>query len=182
VDPRRAGGESLAAVTRRTITMRWLVSSLVLAVAAPAFAAQAGDRAADFTLKDMQGKTVKLSSLRGKVVVLDFWASWCVPCKKELPALDSLARRYAATKKDVVVVTVNIDKDRAKAQRFLASAKVVSLRCALDPDGGVASRYDLPAMPTSFVIDKNGIVRHVHAGFTPGDEAKLAREIDALLK
>ena len=153
----------------------------MVALAAPAFGAEAGDRAIDFTLKDMKGQSVKLSSLRGKVVVLDFWASWCVPCKKELPALDGLAKRYAAEKKDVVIVAVNIDKDRAKAQKFLANAKV-SLRCALDPDGGVASRYDLPTMPTSFVIDKKGIIRHVHAGYSPGDENRLAKEIEALLK
>jgi peroxiredoxin len=159
-----------------------LPACLLLLLSAPALATKAGDRAIDFNLKDMQGRTIKLSALRGKIVVLDFWASWCVPCKKELPALEGLSRKWNAEKKDVVVLTVNIDKDRSKAERFLSSARVTALRCALDPDGGVASRYDLPTMPTSFVIDRKGIVRHVHAGFTPGDENKVAREVEALLK
>ena len=147
----------------------------------PAHAIQAGDRAVDFNLRDLSGRSVKLSALRGKVVVVDFWASWCVPCKKELPALDGLARRYNAAKKDVVILVINIDKERAKAERFLASAKVTSCRVLLDPDGGAASRYELPTMPTSYVIDKKGIVRFVHSGYTAGDEHKVAKEVEELL-
>jgi len=105
-----------------------------------------------------------------------------VPCKKELPALDTLARRYQASKKDVVILAINIDKERAKAEKFLAGAKVSACRVLLDPDGGAASRYDLPTMPTSFVIDKKGIVRFVHAGYTSGDEQKVAKEIEELLR
>jgi cytochrome c biogenesis protein CcmG, thiol:disulfide interchange protein DsbE len=141
-----------------------------------------GDRAIDFTLKDLDGKSVKLSSLKGKVVLVDFWASWCVPCKKELPALDAMSAKYAKDKKDVVILTINIDKDRKNAEKFLSSAKIKALRVLLDPDGAVAEQYDLPTMPTSYVIDKKGIVKHVHEGYDAGDEKTVAGEIDALLK
>src|SRR5262245_30695936 len=101
----------------------WLtlsVLALALHLSTPAFATQAGDRAIDFTPYALSGRPLKLSSLRGKVVVLDFCASWCVPCKKELPALDTLAKRLTAARKDVVILAVNIDKERAKAERFLS--------------------------------------------------------------
>jgi thiol-disulfide isomerase/thioredoxin len=158
---------------------------LLLCLAAPSMAlaaAKVGDRAADFTLPALDGSKVKLSDLKGSVVVIDFWASWCVPCKKELPALDALARRYADEKKPVVILAINIDKERANAEKLLASTKVGAVKILLDPDGKVAGAYDVPTMPSSFVIDAKGIVRNVHAGFVPGDEKKIAEEIEALAK
>ena len=169
---------------RRPSAMRFafLALLLVLAPSASSAKATAGDRAIDFTLKSMDGKTVKLSSLKGKVVLIDFWASWCVPCKKELPVLDKLAGEWAKAKKNVVVLTINIDQDRANAEKFLKSAGVKNLTTLLDPEGTVAGQYELPTMPTSYVIDKKGIVKHIHAGYEPGDEKKLVKEIEALLK
>ncbi len=159
-----------------------IVASMLAGGAALAAAAKVGDRAVDFTLPDLGGQTVQLSSLRGSVVVVDFWASWCVPCRKELPALDVLARRYADGKKPVVFLAVGIDKERANATKFLSSAKISAVRILLDPDGKIAAAYDLPTMPSSYVIDAKGLVRHVHSGFSPGDEKAIAQEIDGLLK
>lgn len=164
----------------RGIAVAALAAVLMLA-AGTARATKPGDRASDFKLKDRAGKVVALRDLRGKIVVLDFWASWCGPCKKELPALDALAKEYAQTGSPVVVVAVNIDKDRAKADRTLKLLGLSSLTILFDPAGTSAGLYDLPSMPTSFVIDGKGIVRHVHAGYRPGDERGLRREIDALL-
>ena len=154
---------------------------LLLSISAPALAeVKEGSRASDFTLKDLKGKTVKLSSFRGKVVVIDFWASWCAPCKKEMPALEGLAKKYADD--GVAILAINIDKDRANSDKFLASQTLKHMRVLLDPSGnGVASQYDLPSMPTSYVVDKKGIVRHRHGGYNSGDEKKVAKEIDALL-
>lgn len=169
---------------RRTAGFAVLAALTVPFIFLPAArAVEPGDRAPDFALKDLRGGTVKLSSLRGKVVVLDFWASWCTPCKKELPALDALAQRWAKEgRKDIVVVAVNIDNDRSNAEKFLRAAKIsASIRVLLDPGGSVAARYDLPTMPTSFVIDRKGIVRHVHAGYRAGDERRLAQEAESLL-
>jgi thiol-disulfide isomerase/thioredoxin len=157
------------------------VLSILLLLGGVAAATKAGDRAPEVALPDLEGSAVTLQSLRGNVVVLDFWASWCAPCKRELPALDELARRYATAGKPVVVLAVNIDKERRNAEKFLASAKVSALRVLLDPAGKTAAAYDLPAMPTSYIIDASGVVRIVHAGYRPGDEKKLAKEIDGLL-
>jgi thiol-disulfide isomerase/thioredoxin len=156
---------------------------LALLFAAPAaHATKPGDRAPDFTLKGLDGSSVKLSALKGQVVVLDFWASWCVPCKKELPALDALQKRWSAAGKPVTVLAVGVDKERAKAEKLLAGLKVSSLTVALDPDGKTPSAYEVPTMPSSYVIDAKGIVKHVHSGYSPGDEKKIAAEVEALLK
>ena len=147
-----------------------------------AHARRGGERASDFTLPELSGRSWNLSSAAGKVVVLDFWATWCGPCKKELPVLAALARRYGAKGKDVLFVAISIDKDRERAAEFVNEAKLDSLIVLHDPEGAVAARYDLPTMPTSYVIDRQGVVRHVHAGFEAGDEDALAAEIDGLLK
>lgn len=165
-------------MTPRRIALAALLAVLLSAPIAQAL--KSGQRAINFTLRDVHGKTVKLSALKGKVVLLDFWASWCAPCKKELPALDKLAAGYRG--QDVVILTVNIDKNKANATKFLKKAKIKHLRVVLNPDGSVAGQYNLPTMPTSFVIDKRGIVRFVHDGYKPGDERKFKKEIDQLLK
>jgi len=168
---------------RRPIRMRAFLGLALVCAAATAWAgAKVGDRAGDFSLPALDGSKVKLSDLRGNIVIVDFWASWCVPCKKELPALDALAKKYAAEKKPVVILAVNVDKERANAEKLLASVNVSSLRVLLDPEGRVASAYDVPTMPSSFVIDAKGLVRNVHAGFSSGDEKKFAEEVEALAK
>ena len=139
-----------------------------------------GDRAAELVAaKDSKGRRVKLKSYRDKVVVVTFGASWCVPCKKELPAWEKLARKYKGD--GVVFLAVNIDKDIAKGKEFVKRAKLSAMRAAFEPDGGSVESYDPPTMPTTYVIDGRGIVRHLHAGFRPGDDRKLSKMIDGLL-
>jgi peroxiredoxin len=137
-----------------------------------------GQRAPEFSLPSLQGGTVALSSFRGKVVLIDFWAQWCEPCKRELPELDQLAKQYAG--KGVVVLTVNIDKQRDNAAR-LARQLNLSLPVLLDPSGAVAGTFDPPKMPSSFVVDKKGIVRYVNAGYENGDIAHFKKELDELV-
>jgi peroxiredoxin len=160
--------------------MRAAVLALLL-VPALAGATKVGDRAPDFSLPALAGGTVKLSSLRGSVVVLDFWASWCAPCKKELPALEKLAQKWGAAKQPVIVIAVGIDKDRAKAEKQVETMKLSSVKVLWDPDGKVPAAYDIPTMPSSFVISPTGLVKAVHAGYSGGDEKKLAAEVEALL-
>ncbi len=133
-------------------------------------------------MTDFDGKPVNLADLKGKVVLVDFWASWCAPCKKELPILDQLAKKYTADGKPVVVVAVNIDQDRGNAQKIVHELKISGLRIGLDPAGKVAGAYDVPTMPSSYVIDTQGAIRLVHPGFEPGDERDLAAAIDGALK
>src|SRR2546429_463365 len=98
-----------------------------------------GQKAPDFTLTTLKGGKLSLGSLKGKVVLLDFWAQWCEPCKKELPELEKLAKDYAGR---VIVVGVNIDKQRDNAER-LARQFGLSFEVPLDPSGAVAGTYDL---------------------------------------
>jgi len=139
-----------------------------------------GQKAPDFSLPTLSGPKLSLSSLRGSVIIIDFWAQWCEPCKKELPQLEKLAKEFAG--KDVVVLAVNLDKSKENAQR-LAAQLGLTMPVLLDPAGSVAGIYDLPKMPTSFLIDKRGIVRFVHEGFEgSADVERFRKELSELLR
>lgn len=166
-------------MTIRSSLRALVMGSLFLGGAALAGVSK-GQRAPDFSLPSLKGPRVALSGLRGKVVLIDFWAQWCEPCKKELPELDKLSRQYAA--QGVVVLTINLDKTRENAER-LAQQLGLSLPVLLDPAGSVAATYDLPKMPSSFVVDKKGIVRFVHEGFEgSGDVERFKHELDELAR
>lgn len=139
-----------------------------------------GDRAAEFiAAKDGRGRRVKLRSYRNKIVVLTFGASWCKPCAKELPAWEKLARTYKS--RGVVFVAVNIDNELAKGKAFVKKAGLKTMRAVYESGGATVESYNPPTMPTTYVIDSRGIVRHMHKGYRSGDAKKLARELDKLL-
>lgn len=140
---------------------------------------QAGKPAADFSLSDASQKTIKLGELRGKVVLIDFWASWCEPCLRELPELEKLHKQLAS--RGVVVIGINIDRERKNADELIARLKL-SFPSLYDPKGQVAEQYDPPKMPTSYVVDQQGVVRLMSEGFTgAADIAKLKTAIEQLL-
>ncbi len=140
---------------------------------------QAGKPAADFSLSDASQKTIKLGELRGKVVLIDFWASWCEPCLRELPELEKLHKQLAG--RGVVVIGINIDRERKNADELIARLKL-SFPSLYDPKGQVAELYDPPKMPTSYVVDQQGVVRLVSEGFAgAADIAKLKTTIEQLL-
>ncbi len=140
------------------------------------------EQAPDFTLKDLNGKAVSLKDLRGKVVFVDFFASWCGPCKKEFPEINAMIGRY--NESDVAFVGVNLDKKRSHLEDFLSQVPNLSNRfiVLLDTDASVISSYNARAMPTSFIIDRSGVVRYIHFGFRESDPASWVEEIDKLLK
>ena len=139
-----------------------------------------GDRAAEFVgVKDARGKRIKLKQFRKKIVVVTFGASWCKPCKKELPAWEKLAKQYKS--KGVVFLAVNIDQDIAKGKAFMQKAKLKAMRAGYEPAGTSVESWDPPSMPSTFVIDQHGIIRWVHAGYRSGDDKKLAKQLDKLL-
>jgi peroxiredoxin len=158
-------------------------SSLIAAAAALALCASAaaevksGEKSPDFSAPTLAGSSLRLSSLKGKVVLLDFWASWCEPCKKELPILSKMAPRLKA--KGIEIVAVNIDEDRQKAVDFLRTHGL-QLTVVADPGKAIVGRWEPPKMPSSFAIDKAGVVRAVNSGFEPGDEAKIEAQLTAL--
>ncbi len=133
-----------------------------------------GQKAAEFALPDLSGRQVILGRLRGKVVVVDFWASWCEPCQKELPELQKIADEMAPR---VMVLALNIDKD-PKAAAQAARMLHLTLPVLLDPQGKVAEQYNPPKMPTSYVIDREGTLRYVHEGYDGvGDMSRLRQEL-----
>lgn len=140
-----------------------------------------GDAAPDLKLEGWDGDALPLSKLRGKVVLLDIWASWCAPCKDELPALDALAKKLRSQGADAEIVAVSIDEDRSAAEAFLRTKKSWALTLAHDPKGSVPERLQPPKMPTSYLIDKKGVLRAVNAGYEPGDVEKLEAKIRDLL-
>ena len=124
---------------------------------------------------------MSLKPLKGDVVVLTFGASWCEPCHKELPALERLAQHYKKAGAKVVFMAVNIDNQKAKGKHFMDKAGLHAVRETFDTAKSTVEAYDPPKMPSVFVI-KHGVVKYVHAGFTPGDEKKIASAIDHQLK
>lgn len=152
--------------------------AFVMLVAQGAWALGVGSKAPDIDLTDLDGKVVKLSDLRGKVVLVDFWASWCAPCREELPVLEKLHQKYAA--QGLVIVGVNADSERENMTKFLRRTKL-TFRVVHDAERKVASRYAPPKMPSSYLIDKKGLVRYVHSGFKASDAPALENEIKTLL-
>ena len=126
---------------------------------APSVPVTIGRSAPDFAWVDVQGERQRLADLRGRVVVVNFWATWCAPCREELPALDALARDDG-----VVVLAVNLHQDPEQALGFLGSLGVRDLRALLDPDGETSRRYGVVVLPVTVFIDSHGTVRHVEHG------------------
>jgi thiol-disulfide isomerase/thioredoxin len=144
-----------------------------------ASALEPGDPAPPFRAPALDGgEDVSLEAHRGKVVYLDFWASWCAPCLQSLPQLEALQNDLGSH--GFQVLAVNVDKDPDKARRLLARLGV-AYPSASDPAGELPGKYELPTMPTSYVIDGNGVVRLVHEGFRDGDLAELRPKIEALM-
>lgn len=160
------------------LTITFLGSLLLPATAAAAVGA--GDRAAEFiAAKDGRGRRVKLKQYRNKIVVITFGASWCQPCKKELPAWESLARKYKS--RGVVFVAMNIDTDLVKGKQFIKEAGLKAMHAVYEPGGDTVKSYDPPTMPTTYVVDQRGIVRYLHTGYRKGDAKELAAQLDKLL-
>ena len=151
----------------RWLTLAWLLFAMTTASAAAPASAVA---APPWPL---------LETYKGKVVLVDFWASWCSPCLQSFPWMNELERRYS--KDGFVVLAVNMDQDRALADAFLKKT-VVGFRIEYDPQGTIAQKFDVQAMPTSFLIDRSGNVRASHKGFREKQRAEREAEIQQLLK
>ena len=114
-------------------------------------------------LQQADGTTVRLADFKGKVVLVDFWASWCVPCKTSFPALDALYREYSA--RGLEVLAVNVDEQRKAADAFLA-ARPHTMPVLFDPKGESPQAFDVRGMPSSFLIDRDRHIRFTHMGYS----------------
>ena len=157
-----------------------VLMALVLAGAASvAGAAAVGTAAPDFTLKALEGPNMRLQEQRGKVVLVNFWATWCGPCRKEMPHLNRIAEKYRAS--GLVLLGVNVDDDARNAAETAAKLGV-KFPVLLDTDKKVSRLYDLNSMPSTLVIDRNGRVRFLHRGYQDGYEDLYDKQIRDLLK
>ena len=160
-----------------------LALTFVLGSAAVASAeVKVGDRAPELTgAKDAGGKAFKLKALRGNWVVMTFGGSWCKPCKKELPAWDKLAAKWAGK---VVFVAVNLDNDPKKGKKFMDGLKLQNLIRVYAPESSAtaADIYSPPIQPSSYVIDPKGIVIQLHEGYEGGDDGKMDKTLEKLTK
>lgn len=157
-----------------------LCSLLILAAAAGAHAAFVNDPAPSFSLKAMDGKDIRLEDFRGEVVLVNFWASWCPPCKQEFPELNELANEYKGEK--VKVLGINLDKSQERVEKYLEKIKIKpsSMIILLDPEAKVVANYVARSMPSSFIVDQQGVIRFVHFGFSESDPVKWRKEIESL--
>lgn len=124
-------------------------------------APRAGRPAPDFALADLRGNTVRLSDLRGKVVFINFWASWCGPCQQEMPEIEKVYQKYVD--KGVVFLGVDIQESSSVVRQFVQRGGY-NWTFLLDATGLVTSRYGVTAIPTSFFVDRNGVIREVYLG------------------
>ena len=139
-----------------------------------------GQPAPEFTLPRLDGQQVALSSLHGKVVVLDIWACWCDSCRKELPRLDELAARHKAD--GLAVVAVSTDEHRSEVERMIARRPSWTMTVLLDPSGKIAENYVADSLPLVYVIDRDGLIRYRGNVSDEEQAQRLEREVTALLQ
>ena len=138
-----------------------------------------GQTAPDFVLKSATGENLRLSEYRGDVVMINFWATWCGPCRQEMPLLDELYDRYQRVGFNLLGVNIDDDSRRAMA---MVNELGISFPVLFDEDKKVSKLYEVEAMPLTILLDREGTVRHVHHGYQPGYEQKYLNEIRSLLR
>jgi len=160
------------------------VAALLLALAtagsAPAREVRVGDTLPAVEVQAWNGGPVSLNDLRGRVIVLDFWASWCATCRTALPALDAIARRHP---NGIAFAAVNIDKTQVNADRFLAEHLAQTVMTLLrDPDGTAMAHFGAAGMPALYIVDRDGVVRFVEAGYAPEKLSAAEQAIEDILR
>ena len=138
-----------------------------------------GQTAPDFVLKSATGENLRLSEYRGDVVMINFWATWCGPCRQEMPLLDELYGRYQRVGFNLLGINIDDDSRRAMA---MVNELGIKFPVLFDEDKKVSKLYEVEAMPLTLLLDREGTVRHIHHGYQPGYEQKYLNEIRSLLR
>ena len=162
--------------------MRKVIAASVaaLSLSLPALAgSSSGGPAPAFTLASRAGQDVSLAQYKGNVVMINFWASWCGPCRQEMPLLESIYKKY--NKMGFTMLGVNVEPDSNAANDWL-KATPVSFPILYDRDSKVSKLYDVGGMPSTVIIDRSGKVRVLHRGYKPGDENEYLDSIRTLIR
>ena len=165
-------------LTRTLLSLALVCFVSSMSVNLPSVAAAKGP-APNFTLKSLTGKNLKLSEMTGNVVLINFWASWCGPCREEMPLLNALHKKYQPL--GFTVLGVNVEEDAKNARGFLKNFPV-DFPVLLDNKNQVSKKYNVVAMPTTVVVDRDGNMRFLHKGYKPGDEEKYHKMVKKLVR
>jgi len=152
---------------------------VALAITGTSMAKGGGVPAKDFTLKSNQSKNIRLSDLRGQVVMLNFWASWCGPCRQEMPLLNKIHQKYSPA--GFTLLGINMDDDTSNADKLLKEIPV-DFPILYDTNSKVSETYKVDAMPSSVMIDCDGNISYIHKGYKSGDEKAYIKHIKGLLR
>jgi peroxiredoxin len=166
-------------MTASRLRRRTFIATALAALSAAAPAVAPPAPAPDFTLRALSGPNLRLAEQRGQVVMVNFWATWCGPCRQEMPHLNRLYEKYRAS--GFTLLGINVDDDTYKAAD-LASKLAVKFPVLFDTDKRVSRAYDLSAMPATVLIDRDGRVRYQHRGYRSGFEDTYEQQIRELLK
>lgn len=138
-----------------------------------------GEKAPDFSGNSFTGEEIKLSDFKNKILILDFWASWCSPCRKEMPFLIELHEKFE--NKDFEIIAINIDTKESKAQNFLEKLETKpNFPLLWDKSSKIPPKFKLETMPTTYLIDKKGIIRFIHKGFKESYKEEFLTELKVL--
>jgi peroxiredoxin len=166
-------------LTRRRVLQASAGGAIALAAGRTLAAINPSTTAPDFTLRTMAGPNMRLAEQRGRVVMINFWATWCGPCRQEMPQLSKLYDKYRGS--GFVLMGVNVDDDVRNAAE-VATKLAVSFPVLLDTDKSVSKLYDLATMPSTVLVDRDGKVRHVHRGYLAGYEDTYEKQVRELLR
>jgi peroxiredoxin len=158
---------------------RMVAMTAALLLALPTFATGGASPAPPFTLASRGGRDVSLAQYRGQVVMINFWASWCGPCRQEMPLLEGIYKKYRGA--GFTMLGVNVEPDSKAADEWLKQTPV-SFPILYDRDSKVSKLYDVAGMPSTVIIDRSGKLRMLHRGYKPGDENEYLDSIRALIR
>lgn len=164
------------------VNTKWRVTGALMLWAGfslQVFALQPGELAPALMLPSLNGdQEVNLSTLEGKIIYVDFWASWCQPCRRSLPLYEALQKRLGTDR--FLILAVNLDEDRKDAEKFLGRHPV-TYPVLMDPTGDSARDWAVLAMPSSYLVDSNGRLAHIYLGFEPSHMGEIEHDIKTLL-
>ena len=154
--------------------------AVTMLVASLAYGATVSGPAPNFTLQSNAGGQVSLASLKGKVVMVNFWATWCVPCRQEMPHLEALYEKYNSL--GFELLAVNVEKNNAEGARKWLEETPVTFPVLFDPENQVTKLYKVQTMPSTVIIGRDGTMRFMHNGYKPGYENDYQTQVRALLR